>query len=75
MGTCRKLNKWTPKKAKPTSCVCPRCAAKHKKMMFWTGTLPARKFCPTCEQVAERDFDIESYSFGYMDRDELVSVE
>jgi len=73
MGTSRKNNNWIPNKQKLTPCVCPRCTARHKKMIFWTGNIPARKFCPSCEQIAERDYSLEPYSLGYMDKDELFS--
>jgi len=73
MGTSRKNNNWIPNKQKLTPCVCPRCTATHKKMIFWTGNIPARKFCPACEQIAERDYTLEPYSLGYMDKDELFS--
>jgi hypothetical protein len=42
-------------------------------MIFWTGNIPARKFCPSCEQIAERDYTLEPYSLGYMDKKELLS--
>jgi hypothetical protein len=73
MGTSRKNNNWIPNKQQLTPCICPRCTAKHKKMIFWTGNIPARKFCPSCEQIAERDYTFEPYSLGYMDKDELFS--
>lgn len=31
-----------------TPCVCPRCRANHNLKLFWTGSLPARKFCDPC---------------------------
>jgi len=31
-----------------TDCICPRCKKKHQVKLFWTGQLPARKFCLSC---------------------------
>ena len=67
MGTNR------PNKQKLTPCVCPRCTTQHKKIIFWTGNIPARKFCLSCEQMAKRDYTPEPYSLGYQDRNELSS--
>jgi hypothetical protein len=55
---------WTPRRAKSTSCICPRCMVKHRMKLFWTGELPARKFCNSCNQIAERDYTPDSLSIS-----------
>jgi ABC-type ATPase with predicted acetyltransferase domain len=73
MGTSKKNDNWTPNKQKLTPCICPRCKSKHAKLLFWTGKIPALKFCQSCEQIAERDYAPETYALGYRDIDELIS--
>ncbi len=68
-----KNRNWTPNKPKATPCICPRCKIKHERMIFWTGKIPARKFCLSCDQIAARDYTPEPYSLGYMDKDESMS--
>jgi|GEM_PF-1861278 len=72
MATRCKDDNWTPNKPKSTPCICPRCKAKHEKMIFWTGKIPARKFCQSCEQIAIRDYTPETYTLGYLDKDESI---
>lgn len=61
-----------PNKPESTLCICPRCSAKHQKMLFWTGRIPARKYCLSCEQIVNHDYTPEPYSLGYRDIDDSV---
>ena len=36
-----------------TDCVCPRCGMEHRMRLYWTGKLPARKYCWICEKVVD----------------------
>jgi endogenous inhibitor of DNA gyrase (YacG/DUF329 family) len=40
---------------KLTQAICPTCGITHKKWEFWTGRGTLRRFCPACQQSAERD--------------------
>ena len=35
--------------------ICPRCGEPHTLALLWSGTLPARKFCPTCEEYRKSE--------------------
>ena len=68
-----KFNKKTPHKQdkisyKKTPCICPRCGVEHEMDLFWTGKLPARKYCQNgCSYIAgnvEGEF-IDGYGVGY----------
>ena len=39
---------------KKTPCRCPCCKEPHTLVLFWTGNLPAPKFCKGCSQNATR---------------------
>jgi Zn ribbon nucleic-acid-binding protein len=44
---------------KSTECVCPKCGARHKVKMLWTGRGIPRKFCPICKHYATSINDVE----------------
>ena len=33
---------------KSTECMCPKCGARHRVKLLWTGRGIPRKFCPIC---------------------------
>jgi len=35
-----------------TECICPRCGKEFHKNVFYTGKLPAKYFCHTCDHMA-----------------------
>ena len=51
-------------------CKCPKCEREHKKMLFYTGHLPARIFCYDCLRVMRaspglyRDYDYKGRVVG-----------
>lgn len=40
---------------KPHVCTCPKCAKRHTKKMWWTGTGTPRKYCELCSGEASRN--------------------
>ena len=49
---------------KSTECVCPKCGAKHRLKMAWTGRGVPRKFCPICKHYSSSINDTEPCSIG-----------
>ncbi len=41
--------KTSPKKY--TDCICPRCEIEHRMRLYWSGKLPAKKFCWWCNKI------------------------
>lgn len=39
-------------KERSTSCICPKCGARHRLKMLWTGRGMPRKFCPICKHYS-----------------------
>jgi hypothetical protein len=37
---------------KSTECVCPKCGARHRVKLLWTGRGLPRKFCPICKHYS-----------------------
>ena len=33
-------------------CICPRCGARHRLALFWTGRGTPRKYCADCAYAA-----------------------
>jgi hypothetical protein len=51
-GLMKKKNKdGSPKKF--TDCKCPKCEKEHKRRLYWTGKLPAPKYCWHCDKVVQ----------------------
>ena len=46
-------------KEKKTECVCPKCGARHRIKLLWTGRGMPRKYCPICKHYANVISDIE----------------
>ena len=44
---------------KSTECMCPKCGAKHRVKMAWTGRGKPRKFCPICKHYSSSISDAE----------------
>ena len=44
---------------KSTECVCPKCGAKHRLKLAWTGRGKPRKFCPICKHYSTSINDAE----------------
>ncbi len=44
---------------KSTECVCPKCGAKHRLKLAWTGRGKPRKFCPICKHYSSSISDSE----------------
>ncbi len=44
---------------KSTECMCPKCGAKHRVKMAWTGRGKPRKFCPICKHYSTSISDAE----------------
>jgi hypothetical protein len=36
-----------------TECKCPKCGKKHKRLVNWSGKLPAKLYCDFCRPVVE----------------------
>ena len=45
-------------KEKKTECVCPKCGARHRIKLLWTGRGMPRKYCPICKHYANSISDI-----------------
>lgn len=37
---------------KSTECICPKCGARHRVKLLWTGRGFPRKFCPICKHYS-----------------------
>ncbi len=37
---------------KSTECICPKCGARHRVKLLWTGRGIPRKFCPICKHYS-----------------------
>jgi hypothetical protein len=46
-------------KSRTVDCICPKCGAKHRLKMLWTGRGVPRKFCPICKHYSTSISDLE----------------
>lgn len=55
---------------KSTDCICPKCGARHRVKLLWTGRGIPRKYCPICKHYAntidENDPFVVSSAAGAM---------
>lgn len=49
---------------KSTECMCPKCGARHRVKLLWTGRGMPRKFCPICKHYASSINDTDCFSVG-----------
>jgi hypothetical protein len=47
---------------KKTECVCPKCGARHRVKLLWTGRGMPRKFCPICKHYSISIDDTDPFS-------------
>ena len=50
---------------KSTECICPKCGARHRVKLLWTGRGTPRKFCPICRHYANAMNETEPFVVGY----------
>lgn len=53
------LPDFVTEKSRSTECICPKCSARHKLKMLWTGRGIPRKFCPICKHYSTSINDLE----------------
>jgi Zn ribbon nucleic-acid-binding protein len=46
-------------KERSIQCICPKCGARHRLKMLWTGRGVPRKFCPICKHYSSSISDVE----------------
>lgn len=49
---------------KSTECICPKCGARHRVKLLWTGRGIPRKFCPICKHYSSSINDAEPCSIS-----------
>ena len=49
-------------KEKSTECICPKCGARHRLKLLWTGRGKPRKFCPICKHYSNSMGDTEPFA-------------
>ena len=54
-------NRYWPSDEKKTIATCPRCGLKFTVCIFYTGTIPLKKFCHTCEHMAKVYPEVDRY--------------
>ena len=48
-------------KEKSTECICPKCGARHRLKILWTGRGKPRKLCPICKHYANTMGDTDPF--------------